>query len=205
MVVAYDLGQRRGYYRWHSDLFSELSWPATHVVSLTIPTNNELVPSAWEDIRQALLWHHRNLLDALRDARDAKSVLPTIHRLAATARQLLSIDRQPIPELERTHQQEGLLALLEMIQHQEVVKAVSRLASELVADSVGAERLRLWINEYRAGVTSVFPRFAQLPEDNEIPSDFEVVYARNLLQVVRPRLLQAVLELIILLTSTTDR
>lgn len=25
MVVAYDHGQRRGYYRWHSDLFHELS------------------------------------------------------------------------------------------------------------------------------------------------------------------------------------
>ena len=137
-------------------------------------------------------------------ARDAESVLPTIHRLAAAVRQLNSIGHQPIPESERTPQQEGLLALLEMIQHRDVIKAAARLMSELVPDSEGAERLGSWVKEYRAGVMNVFPTFDHLPEGDDIPPDFELVYARNLVQVVRPSLMQTALELIMLLTPTGD-
>lgn len=210
MVVAYDHGQRCGYYRWHSDLFDDVrrlqSDTSIQTVSLRIPTQNALVSSAWNDIRQALLWHHRNLRTALHEARDAKSVLPTIHRLAAAVRQLNSIAHQPmpIPDSERTPQREGLLALLEMIQHRDVITAASQLISELVPGSEGAARLGSWVKEYRAGVMSVFPSFDQLPEGDEIPPDFELVYARNLLHVVRPRLLQTALELIMLLTPTGD-
>lgn len=208
MVVAYDHGQRRGYYRWHSDLIHEISRlqsdTRTRTVSLSIPIQNALVSSAWNDIRRGLLWHHSNLRAALYDARDAKSVLPLIHGLAAAVRHLNSIEHQPIPEAQRTPQQEGLLALFEMIQHRDVIKAASRLMSELVPGSEGAERLSSWINEYRTGVTSVYPTFDQLPEGDWIPPDFQVAYARNLVHGVRARLVQAALELIMLLTPVGD-
>ncbi len=206
MVVAYDHSQRRGYYTWHSDLFQQVSRlqadTAVQTASLKIPTEKVLDTSSWSAIREALLWHHRNLRMALRAARDARSVLPTIHRIAGAVRYLNSIDHQPIPESERTPQQEGLLALLEMIQHRDVIEAASQLQSELVPDSDGAIRLGTWIDEYRADVVSVFPTFDQLPQGDRIPPDFEVVYARNLVHGLRPRLLQRALELIMLLTPT---
>ena len=208
MVVAYDLDRKQGYYRWHSDLLREVSWLQSDVsrrtVSLTIPTQNALVPDAWNDIRQALRWYQRNLRAALHDARDAKSILPVIHGLAAAARNLNWVDHQPIPVSERTPQQEGILALLEMIQHRDVVNAVSRLLNELAADSEGAERLKSWIAEYQADVMSVFPTFERMPEGDWIPPDFEVAFARNRIHLVRPRLLQAALELIMLLTPSGD-
>lgn len=204
MVVAYDHDQHRGYYRWHSEFYEDLSQlqadAKTKTVSLNIPTQNVLGESAWEDVRQALLWHHRNLRSALRVARDAESILPTIYGLAAAVRQLNSIDHQSIPEARRTPEQKGMLVLLEMIQHRDVIKATSRLLGEIERGSEGADRLQAWIDEYRSAVSNVFPTFVQFPEGDEIPSDFELAYAPSLMQIVRPRLMEAALELIMLLT-----
>lgn len=204
MIVAYDVRLQRGYYRWHSDLFGELarlqSDTARRSVSFTIPIQNVLVLEAWNDIRESLLWHDRNLRMALHDARDSRLVSPTLHSLAAAARQLTSIDHQPIPEAERTSQQEGLLALLEMMHHRDVLTVVARLLGELLPGSEGSMRLSHWMDEYRSGVMSVFPRFDTLPEGDEVGPDFEIAYDRSLLHVVRPRLIEAALELIMLLT-----
>ncbi|WP_411133431.1 DUF4365 domain-containing protein [Streptomyces sp. C10] len=208
MVVAYDHGRGRGYYRWHNEFYEELSRIQSETkprtISLNIPTRSPLVESAWEDVRQALLWHHRNLRASLRAARDAESLLPTIRELAAAVRQLNSIDHQQIPQVQRTQEQEGLLVLIEMIQHRNVVKATSRLLNEMDRGTDGADRLQAWIDEYRASVTSVFRTFDQFPEGDEIPSDFEFLYAPSLVPVVRPRLMEAALELIMLLTPGGD-
>ena len=91
-----------------------------------------------------------------------------------------------------------------MIQHRDVIKVASQLMSELVPGSEGTQRLGSWVNEYRAGVVSVFPTFDQFPDGDEIPLDFELVYAQNLVCVVRPRLMRAALELIMLLTPGDD-
>ncbi|MDH2394078.1 DUF4365 domain-containing protein [Streptomyces sp. HNM0663] len=211
MIVAYDHGQNQGYYRWHSDLYDELSWLEsdrnTRTVSLAIPNQNKLAPEAWEGIRQALLWHDRNLRSTLQSARNARSILPMIGELAAAIHQLNGIatprdrEHRPIPEPHLTEKQQGLLAILEMIQHQNVIKAVSRLTNELVPGSAGADRLHSWISAYRDTASQAFPKVDQIPDGDAFPPDYEFVFAPDRVSVVRPVLIQATLELIMLLTG----
>ncbi|MGB8770752.1 MAG: hypothetical protein WCC92_14125, partial [Candidatus Korobacteraceae bacterium] len=83
-------------------------------------------------------------------ARDSKSLLPTIHDLAVSIRQLNSIDHQPIPIEKRTAEQDGILALLEMMQHRLVITTLTNLLSELTPESEGCQRLESWICAYNS-------------------------------------------------------
>ncbi len=203
LIVAYDATAKCGYFRWHTDLYNEvretLKKKNTKTLSIGIPTSNPLDADAWETIKENLRWHYRNLNESLYAARNAKSLLPTIHDLAAAIRQLNSIDHQSIPIENRTEKQEGLLALMEMMQHRLVVAALSHLLSELDQNSEGARRLEAWIYSYSSKVSSVFPNFEKLENWDNAPPDFEIVYAKNLIQDTRYQLMESVLEMVMLL------
>ena len=203
MIVAYDCTTKRGYYCWHNELYEQVSKleykDSSSEVVLRIP-KQELVSESWDYIRESLMWHSQNLMKSLSDARNAESMLPTIHSITSAVRQLNSIEHQPIPIEKRTSQQEGILALIEIIHHRDIISALTKLLSELHPDCDGAMRLREWIFSYRLTVLSVFPSFDKLPDDDVIPSDYELVYAKNLIHSVRLQLIQSALEIVMLLT-----
>lgn len=203
LLVAYDATQNHGFFRWHSDLYDEvreaLDRQETKSISVSVPTSNRLDQEGWETIRNNLKWHYHNLSEALFAARDAKSLLPTIHDLAAAVRQLNSIDHQPIPVDRRTKEQEGLLAITEMMQHRLVISTLMQLLSELARETEGARRLEAWIHSYVSKVSSVFPNFEKFTSWDHVPPDFELVFAGNLIHPARPQLMELVLEMIMLL------
>lgn len=203
LLVAYDATQNLGFFRWHSDLYHEvrdvLDRQETQSVSVFIPISNRLDQEGWTAIRNNLKWHYHNLSEALFASQNAKSLFPTIHNLAAAVRQLNSIDHQPIPEDKRTKEQEGILALMEMMQHRLVVSTLMQLLSELEQETEGARRLDAWIHSYGSKVSSVFPNFEKLTSWDHAPLDFEVAFASNLIHPVRHQLIRLVLEMIMLL------
>lgn len=203
LIVAYDATSKQGYFRWHADLYDEIRESlANHNIeelSIRVPTSNSIDEGGWQTIRENLRWHYRNLKEALLAARDAKSLLPTIHNLAAAARQLNSIDHQPIPIENRTNEQEGLLAVMEMMQHRLIVATLSQLQSELEQNSDGARRLNAWIGSYSSRVSSVFPNFEKLVSWDQVPPDFDVLFAKNLVHKMRFKLIELVLEMVMLL------
>lgn len=203
LLVAYDATQNHGFFRWHSDLYDEvreaLDRQETKSISVSVPTSNRLDQEGWETIRNNLKWHYNNLSEALFVARNAKSLLPTIHDLAAAVRQLNSIDHQPIPVDRRTKEQEGLLALMEMMQHRLVVSTLTQLLSELARETEGARRLEAWIHSYGSKVSSVFPDFEKLTSWDHVPPDFELVFDGNRIHPARHQLMGLVLEMIMLL------
>lgn len=203
LLVAYDATQNHGFFRWHSDLYDEvreaLDRQKTKSISVSVPTSNRLDQEGWETIRNNLKWHYHNLSEALFAARNAKSLLPTIHDLAAAVRQLNSIDHQPIPVDRRTKEQEGLLAITEMMQHRLVISTLTQLLSELARETEGARRLEAWIHSYGSKVSSVFPNFEKFTSWDHVPPDFELVLAGNLIHPARHQLMELVLEMIMLL------
>lgn len=203
LLVAYDATQNHGFFRWHSDLYDEvresLDRQETKSISVSVPTSNRLDQKGWETIRNNLKWHYHNLSEALFAARNAKSLLPTIHDLAAAVRQLNSIDHQPIPVDRRTKEQEGLLAITEMMQHRLVISTLMQLLSELARETEGARRLEAWIHSYGSKVSSVFPNFEKFTSWDHVPPDFELVFAGNLIHPARHQLMELVLEMIMLL------
>jgi hypothetical protein len=112
---------------------------------------------------------------------------------------LNSIDHQPIPVDRRTKEQEGLLALMEMIQHRLVISTLMQLLSELARETEGARRLEAWIHSYGSKVSSVFPNFEKFTSWDHVPPDFELVFAGNLIHPARHQLMELVLEMIMLL------
>lgn len=203
MIVAFDCSSKRGYYCWHIDVYEQVSnltgKKDSSEIILRLP-EQELTLESWENIRESLIWHSKNLVKALSEARNAKSTLPTIRKITAAVRMLNSIGNQPIPIENRTLQQEGMLALLELIQHKDIVSDLTKLLSELNPNCEGAVRLREWISSYHRTVLSVFPNFDNLPDGDVIPPDYQIVFAKNLIHFVRPQLVQSALEIVMLLT-----
>lgn len=203
LLVAYDATQNNGFFRWHSDLYDDvreaLDQQEAKSISVSVPTGNRLNQEGWETIRNNLKWHYHNLSEALFVARDAKSLLPTIHNLAAAVRQLNSIDHQPIPVDSRTTEQQGLLAVVEMMQHRLIVSTLSKLLSELAPETEGARRLESWIHSYNSKVSSVFPNFEKLTSWERVPPDFELAFANNLIHTNRHQLMELALGMMMLL------
>jgi len=202
LIVAYDEQANRGYFRWHSELVNEIQKPPSETlkkISIAVPIVNELNDDGWRMIRENLLWHYRNLSASLANARDTRSLLPVIHDLAASARQLSSIDHQPIAPADRTEQQEGLLALYELTQYRLAVTSLCGLRNELLPGSEGEIRLSNWISAFESRVLHVFPTFLELTDWGEVPGDFQITYARNLIHQQRPRMIEVILEMIMLL------
>jgi len=202
LVVAYDTTSRRGYYCWHNEVYSQVAHiqgtDPQQTTTIAIPEDNILDAKAWEMIKDDLRSHHQNLRHALYVERDSRSLLPTIHSLAAAARQLNSFDRQSIKPDERT-EQHGMLALAEIMQHRFVVTTLSDLLSQLRPDSEGATRLAAWIDLYASSVRSVFPTFDELKDWRCAPPDFQIVFVKNLVESARPELIRMILEMIMLL------
>lgn len=200
LVVVYDVTKKCGYYRWHVELFEEvrksLKYKNDKSISIRIPTSNTLDVESWKVIKENLRWHYRNIRESLYAARNARSLLPTIHDLTAAVRQLNSIDHQPIPIDKRTAEQDGILAIMEMMQHRLIVSSLSQLLSELDQNSEGARTLEAWIDSYSSKVTSVFPNFEKLESWEEMPPGFDIIFDKNSIHNVRHKFIEIVLEMV---------
>ncbi|GAX60387.1 aminopeptidase N [Candidatus Scalindua japonica] len=88
---------------------------------------------------------------------------------------------------------------MEMIQHRLVVTSLSQLLSELDQDSEGTHTLQAWIGSYSSKVTSVFPNFEKLDSWEKVPPDFDIVFDKNSIHNTRSKLMELVLEMVMLL------
>jgi len=202
LIVAYDEKENRGYFKWHSELYRDFvanSMTNHETVSVSVSEKSVLDVVGWDTIRHDLHAYYRNLAHALKDARNARSVLPTIHDLAAAVRQLNSIDHQQIPIAARSMQQHAILGIMEMMQHRLIVATLLNLRAEILPDSEAHKILNEWTSSYESRVSAAFPTFSTLKNWNEVPPDFQIEVEPNIAQEQRPKLIESVLEMIMLL------
>lgn len=205
LVVAVDLSSGEGFYLWHQDIPRDALTKAfvgeVQSLTLTIPPHNRLDASGWTQIGNDLLDHHRSLVRSLRSAEGASRIEPVIHELAEAAKQLTNNDRQRlvIPIEERSSQQEGIIALTDMIQHRAVLRAADMLVDGLDPASPAVREIRDWQSSYHDQAASVFPELDSLPEGDTIPGDFRFTYARQM-HSIRPVLILAIVSFIVRLT-----
>ena len=206
LIVVCDMGKNTGYFEWHYKFYKLLDGIKGDKkrVNIEIPIKNKLDLDTkdnpgWDKIRDDLRLYYSKLAGGLAQGRNAQSVLPTIHDLSAAARQLNSIDHQPVPMDKRTDQQEGLLALMEIMQYRLVVTSLSNLQGSLVPNSEGERRLNKWIRDFEDRIEEVFPTFSTLTDWEKVPPDFELAYHKHLIHAQRPEMIEAILEMVMLL------
>ena len=206
LIVAVDITSRRGYFVWHQDISRErlkkIFEGTAQKVSLRIPSNNNLDQFGWDRIRKDLESHHHGLLWHVRKSLDASLVEPIIHELAQAAKQLANNERQRfiIPIENRSRQQEGILGLIDIVQHKSVLHAADMLLQALEPSSLPYMQIESWRRHYHEVAKSVFPTLDNLEYGDVIPGDFQVKFDRNRIHSTRPTLILAIVGFMVRLT-----
>lgn len=204
LVVAVDIIGRRAWYAWHLDLFESpaaVFHSTQHTVTIRIPERNELNEAGWEDIRHRLKEHFGSLLDAISEANSSSRLLPAINTLARNVSNLLKLSKTPPPTRSPMTKQEGLSILIEQLEHRSVLSVVRTLLEHVRPDSRAGHHMRAWIDAYEATVLTAHPRLKALPEHGPYSPELEIAFAPKQVVETRHRLIEAGLDMIMLLTA----
>jgi hypothetical protein len=203
MLVLFDHETASGVYAWHLDLFDSpvaLFADSPKATTLRIPSLQTISPGCWSAVRQRLAAHYTALCDALSTARTAASLIPTVHSLAGSVRGLYMAQNARTADGRITDEQERLLLLMDVSSHREAVMALEHLLGELHPECHGAQQLRSFIAGYRAQVSSFILGFDELISNWN--ADTAVRANPQVMALLRPELLDALLDAIIMLTHT---
>jgi hypothetical protein len=205
LVVAVDMIGRRAWYAWHLDLFES---PATvfrsteRTVTIRIPEQNELNEAGWQDIRHRLKEHFGSLLDAISEANSSSRLLPAVNTLARNVSNLLKLSKTPPPASTATMtEQEGLSILIEQLEHRSVLSVVRTLLEHVPPDSRAGHHMRAWIDAYEATVLTAHPHLNALPDHGPYSPELEIAFAPKQVVETRHHLIEAGLDMIMLLTA----
>lgn len=205
LVVAVDIIERRAWYAWHLDLFErpgDLFRSDQRTVTIRIPERNRLDETGWTKIRCDLKQHFGSLLDALNDASLSSRLLPAVNALVRNASNLLKFAKLPPPPNEvQVTKEAGMSVFIEQLEHKRVLSVVRSFVKHVRPDSSAAHHLQAWIGAYEATVLSAYPRLNAIPENGPYGPDLEFAFAPNKVLEIRPRLVQAALDMIMWLTS----
>lgn len=204
LIVAVDLGCRKGWYAWHQDLFDspkEFFDTETKTVTIRVPEANELNEVGWEAIRQYIERHFRGLQRALWTDAIAPSLMAAVYQVARIVGNLIRLGASAPPEPPLT-KSEGMSLLIEQIEVRDLIDTVTTLLDRLPAGSEARKQIDFWRSSFEEAAEEAFPRLRLLPPRGQnIPADLELAFAPKLLLDLRPRLVLGGVDLIRLLLS----
>jgi len=205
LVVAVDIVSRHAWYAWHLDLFESpagVFQSAQDTVTIRIPERNQLNEAGWKNIRHDLKQHFGSLLDMISEANSSSRLLPAINTLARNVTNLLKLSKTPPPPNSASMtEQEGLSILIEQLEHKSILSVVRTLLEHVRPDSGAGHHMRAWIDAYEGMVLTAYPRLNTLPEHGPYGPDLEFAFAPKRVVETRHRLIEAGLDMIMLLTA----
>jgi hypothetical protein len=205
LVVAVDIVERRAWYAWHLDLFespAEFFRSDQKTVTIRIPERNRLNEEGWAQIRRDLKQHFGSLRDAVNDATASSRLLPIVNSLARHASNLLKLTKiPPPPNKAKVTKEAGMSVLIEQLEHKSVLSAVRSLVKHVQPASSAAHHLQAWIEAYEATVLSAYPNLNAIPDNGPFDSNLQFSFAPKNICEIRPRLIEAALDMIMWLTS----
>jgi len=205
LVVAVDIVERRAWYAWHLDLFdspADVFRSDQKTVTIRIPERNRLDETGWADIRRDLKQHFGSLLDAINDASASSRLLPAVNALTRHASNLLKLAKvPPPPNKAQVTKETGMSVFIEQLEHKSVLSVVRSLVKHVRPDSSAAHHLQAWIDAYEATVFSAYPNLNAIPDNGPYGPDLEFAFAPKNVLEIRPRLVEAALDMIMWLTS----
>lgn len=205
LVVAVDIAAKCAWYAWHLDLFespAEVFQSEQHTVTIRIPERNQLNEAGWDDIRHGLKQHFGSLLDLISEANSSSRLLPAVNTLARNVSNLLKLSKKPPPSNCATlTRDEGMSLFIEQLEHRSILSVVRKLLVHVPPDSSAGHHMRAWVEAYEATVLTAHPRLNALPEHAPYGPNLEIAFAPKLVLGTRPRLIEAALDMIMLLTA----
>jgi len=205
LVVAVDIVGRRAWFAWHLDLFdspAEVFHSTQNTVTIRLPERNELNDAGWDAIRQRLKEHFASLVDALVAADSASRLLPAVNTLARNIGNLVRLSKTPMPTtVASMTDQSRLSILIEQLEHRSVLSAVRALLAHVRPDTRAWHHIRAWMDAYEATALRAHPSLTTLPERGPYGPDLQVAFAFDLVSGTRHRLIEAGLDMIMLLTA----
>lgn len=204
MIVAYDTTQNCGYYAWHRDLYEQVKHleqdTEQKTTQIKLTRSNRLIGISWDSIRDDLRRHKIRFRNCVVTAENSMLVLPVIHQLTDAVRNINCMGYQETSIAKRDEKDAGLIALFEISQHHKIKTTVSTLSEKLDPDLEICNYVNRWISAYCSQVRTIFPSFDDYVDP--APLDFPVVFAPKAVDSVRPRLIEAVFNLIWQLSYT---
>lgn len=205
LVVAVDIVARRAWYAWHLDLFESpaaVFQSTQHTVTIRIPERNQLNEVGWEDIRHRLKQHFGSLLDVINEANSSSRLLPAVNTLARNVSNLLKLSKTPPPpNTVSMTEHEGMSLFIEQLEHRSILSVVRSLLKHVRPDSDAGHHIRAWIDAYEATVLTAHPRLNALPDHGPYGPELEIAFAPKQVLETRHRLIEAGLDMIMLLTA----
>jgi hypothetical protein len=203
LLIAYDIGLQKGFFRWHIEWYEELfekRQSPPKKVSLDIPITNELNEKSWESVRDSLRNHQKNLAMTLDTARSSRSLFPTINSLIKALR-VFNHCNLIISHSDLDEEQERTFVLSDIEQHLYVLSAVDKLLSELDQKCEGSVILLNWRTQYHNLIDSVIRDFDTLNPENFTPGDIKITYAQNFIHNARWKFSDMIFEMLTTLTA----
>lgn len=205
LVVAVDLSNRTASFAWHQDLFdspdSVLRADAPDRLTITVPKKNRLDHSGWQAIRADLFRHFRSLQRALTTDSVAPEIISAMHCITRVTGNLIRLGATAPPEPPLT-EAEGIAILIEQLELRDAIHTVRILLARLPKESDVHSQVDFWLKSFEATAYEVHPTVRTLPpQGSTIPPDFELGFAPKRLLELRPSLVRATVDLLMLMTS----
>lgn len=205
LVVAVDIIRRRAWFSWHLDLFESpavVFHSTQKTVTIRLPERNALTDAGWDTIRQRLKEHFSSLVDALAAAQEASRLLPVVNTLARNIGNLVKLSKAPAPATAAAiTDQSRMSVFIEQLEHRSVLSAVRVLLAHIRPDTRAWHHIRAWTDAYEATALRAYPSLTTLPEHGPYAPDLEFAFAPELVVGTRQRLIEAGLDMIMLLTA----
>lgn len=205
LVVAVDIVERRAWFAWHLDLFespTEVFRSTQNTVTIRVPERNALDEAGWDTIRQRLREHFSSLMDALAAAQASSRLLPAVNSLARVVGNLVKLSKTPMPAtVAAMTDQSRMSVLIEQLEHRRALSTVRALLAHMRPDTGASHHLRAWADAYEATAQRAHPSLTTLPDHGPYALDLEFAFAPELLVGTRQRLIEAGLDMVMLLTA----
>jgi hypothetical protein len=205
LVVAVDIVGRRAWFAWHLDLFespTEVFHSTQNTVTIRLLERNALNDAGWDTIRQRLREHFSSLVDALAAAQAASRLLPAVNSLARNVGNLVKLSKVPMHATVATMTDQSRMSIfIEQLEHKSALSAVRALLAHIRPDTRAWHHIRAWTDAYEATALRAYPSLAALPEHGPFAPDLEFAFTPELVLGTRQRLIEAGLDMIMLLTA----
>ena len=206
LLVAVDEESEIAYFGWHDDLIANptqtlKSDKATLTVHLKLA--DTISQEGWELIRRRLQEHYAAIWRAFYQSEVAGFLVPILHDLATHVKYLVFAHCARIWDDNKSKEErekgEKLLWILEVRTHQEVIVTLDKLIDRLREFPTLKNGMVDFLSRYKADVSTFIIGFSNIPM--ELDPDYEIVVDPERMRIIRPVIIDALLDTMQLLSQ----
>lgn len=199
LLVFYDESTGQGYCAWALDALPpvpDLLFGDSDTITIRAEKPALINAECWNGVRRALAAGIELFREAVKTGRVANIVFPRIRDIARCL-QLIHLAEFTVEPKEMERQM--LLSLGQAVAHRDIVRAATKILSELDSECLFARQLRSTIESYKSRVSAFYIGFDELVAEPD--KSMAVRENRDLSRQLRPEMIQRATELILALAT----